>query len=126
MPKASKTTASHTMQMGAYEGHIGHLEGGYTVAFETHTADADPAHLFKGLPGDQCQCEHWGYVISGKVSFKTADGDETFEAGDAYYIAPGHTPVFHADTELVEFSPTVDLHSTWEVVSKNLASPTDS
>jgi glyoxylate utilization-related uncharacterized protein len=126
MPKASKATASNVMQMGAYEGHIKHLEGGYTVAFEKHTADADPAHLFKGLPDDRCQCEHWGYVISGKVSFKTAAGEETFEAGDAYYIPPGHTPVFHSDTELVEFSPTVGLHATWEAVSENLAAPAGS
>ncbi len=52
--------------------------------------------------------------------FKTADGDETFEAGDAYHVAPGHTPVLFAGTELVEFSPTDELRNTIEVVSKNM------
>jgi hypothetical protein len=56
------------------------------------------------------------------VSFKTAAGDETFAAGDAYYIAPGHTPVLYADTEIVEFSPTNKLQQTIEVVSKNMES----
>jgi len=109
MPKASRATASDSMAVEGYEGHYENFDGGYTVAFETYTADADLAELFKGLPDDRCQCEHWGYVIKGKVSFKTADGEETFEAGDAYYMPAGHTPVLYAGTEIVEFSPTKEL-----------------
>ena len=120
MPKASKATSSDSMQMEGYEGHYENFDGGYTVAFETYTQDADPAEFFKGLPDDRCQCEHWGYVIQGRVSFKTADGEETFEAGDAYYVPPGHTPVLYAGTEVVEFSPTDELQRTVEVVSKNM------
>jgi hypothetical protein len=122
MPKASKATASDSMQVEGYEGHFENFDGGYTVGFETYTADADMADLFKGLPDDRCQCEHWGYVIKGKVSFKTADGEETFETGDAYYVAPGHTPVLYAGTEIVEFSPTKELQQTMEVISKNMES----
>jgi hypothetical protein len=120
MPKASKETASDSMKIEGYEGHYENFDGGYTVAFETYTADADLEDLFKGLPDDRCQCEHWGYVIKGKVSFKTADGEETFETGDAYYAPPGHTPVLYAGTEIVEFSPTKELQQTLEVVSKNM------
>jgi hypothetical protein len=54
--------------MEGYEGHFENLDGGYTVGFETYSADADLAPLYKGLPNDQCQCEHWGYVVKGKVS----------------------------------------------------------
>ena len=93
MPRASKTSASENVELDGYEGHIENFEGGYTVAFETYTADADLAPLFAGLPGDRCQCAHWGYVVKGKITFKTETGDETFEAGDAYYVGPGHTPV---------------------------------
>ena len=120
MPKASKATASESMQMEGYEGHYENFDGGYTVAFETYTQDGDPAEFFKGLPDDRCQCEHWGYVIQGRVSFKTADGEETFETGDAYYIPPGHTPVLYAGTEVVEFSPTDELQRTVQVVSQNM------
>ena len=70
---------------------------------------------------DRCQCSHWGYVIKGKVTFKTAQGDETFETGDAYYVGPGHTPVLYAGTEVVEFSPTAELGETLAVVEKNMA-----
>jgi mannose-6-phosphate isomerase-like protein (cupin superfamily) len=124
MPKASKETATDSMQAEGYEGHYENFDGGYTVAFETYTADADMADLFKGLPDDRCQCEHWGYVIKGKLSFKTADGEETFEGGDAYYIPAGHTPMLHAGTEVVEFSPTKELQRTMEVVTKNMEAAT--
>lgn len=124
MPKASKATASESMQVEGYEGHYENFEGGYTVAFETYTEDSDAAELFKGLPDDRCQCPHWGYVVKGKVAFKTADGEETFEAGDAYYVGPGHTPVIYAGTDVVEFSPTNELQQTIEVVMKNMQAAT--
>lgn len=120
MPSASKTTASEHMTVEGYEGHFANFDGGYTVGFETYTADADLTPLFAGLPDDRCQCEHWGYVISGKVVFKTAHGDETFVGGDAYYVGPGHTPVLFDGTEVVEFSPTAELQRTIEVVEKNM------
>jgi hypothetical protein len=120
MPKASIATASETVAMDGFEGHYEKLEGGYTVGFEAYAADSDPVDLFKGLPDDRCQSAHWGYVLSGKVAFRYADGEELYEAGDAYYAPPGHTPVFYADTEVVEFSPTEAFDETVEVVTQNL------
>ncbi len=120
MPKASKQTASESVEVEGYEGHIEHFAGGYTVAFEKYTEDADLTPFFVGLPGDQCQAPHWGYVIKGKLTFKSAAGEETFSAGDAYFVGPGHTPILFADTEVVEFSPTDELMRTFEVVTKNM------
>jgi hypothetical protein len=120
MPKASKISASESMELDGYEGHFEQL-GDYTVGFETYTADADLTPLFAGLPDDRCQCVHWGYVIKGKLTFKTAAGEETFETGDAYYVGPGHTPILYAGTEVVEFSPTEALQDTLSVVEKNMA-----
>ena len=62
-----------------------------------------------------------GLRREGKVTFKSAAGQETFEAGDAYYVGPGHTPVLYAGTEVIEFSPTEQLQQTLEVVEKNMA-----
>src|SRR5687767_6923985 len=121
MPKTSKATASDSLELDGYEGHFENLEGGYTVGFETYTADADLTPLFVGLPNDQCQCAHWGYVVKGKLTFKSADGDETFETGDAYYVGPGHTPILYAGTEVIEFSPSEELAHTMEVVGRNMA-----
>ena len=53
MPKASKTSASETVEVEGYEGHLENFEGGYTVAFEKYNADADLSEFFKGLPEDQ-------------------------------------------------------------------------
>ena len=124
MPKASRETAAESLVVEGYEGHFEHFDGGYSVGFETYTADADLGPFFKGLPDDRCQCPHWGYVVKGKVTYKYADGEETFEAGDAYYAPPGHTPVLSAGTEVVEFSPTDELHRTVEVVTKNMEAAT--
>jgi len=119
MPKASKTSAPETVEVEGYEGHLAELDG-YTVAFEAYSADADMGPLFVGLPDDRCQCSHWGYVIKGKLTYKTDAGPEVFEAGDAYYVGPGHIPVLSAGTEVVEFSPTGALNETMAVVEKNM------
>ncbi len=120
MPKTSKETASDTIAMEGFEGRYENLEGGYTVGFETYSSDADLADFFRGLPDDRCQCPHWGYVVSGKLTFTYPDREETFGAGDAYYAPPGHTPKLFAGTEIVEFSPTDGLEQTVAVVTENL------
>ena len=48
-------------------------------------------------------------------------GFEDLEAGDAYYVGPGHVPILSAGTEVVEFSPTDALNDTMAVVEKNMA-----
>ena len=120
MPKASKATASATLAMEGFEGQYQKLEDGYTVGFESYGEDSDPAELFKGLPDDRCQSPHWGYVLSGKVAFRYGDREEVYAAGDAYYAPPGHTPLFYAGTEVVEFSPTDAFDETIGVVTENL------
>jgi hypothetical protein len=120
MPKASKKTASRVEDMGVMEGRYEQL-GGYTIGFETYREDADATPLFKGLPDDRCQSPHWGYVVAGTIRFHYADGEEVYEAGDAYYAPPGHVPVIAAGTELVEFSPTEQYARTMEVLGRNLA-----
>ena len=55
------------------------------------------------------------------MKFTFADGrEDIYEAGDAYYAPPGHTPVLYAGTEVVEFSPTEELGRTMDVVTKNM------
>ena len=120
MPKVSRETASETVTTEGFDVRVEHLEGGYSVCFESHTADADLAELFRGLPDDRCQLPRWGYVLGGTVGFRFSDREETYEAGDAYYVPPGHTPVHYAGAEMVEFSPTDVLGQTIPVVMQNL------
>ena len=120
MPKVSKSDAPDAVELEGYEGHFAELDG-YTVAFETYTADADLADLFKGLPDDRCQCPHWGVVLKGQLKYTTAEGEMVIGAGEAYYVPPGHVPYLYAGTEVVEFSPTDQLQQTMEVAQKNTA-----
>jgi hypothetical protein len=116
----SKETATGKMSLEGLEVWQEHFDGGYSVCFESHTADADLAPLFRGLPDDRCQVPRLGYVVAGAMTFRFADHEETYEAGEAYYVPPGHTPSHHAGAEIVEFSPTEELMGTIAVVMGNL------
>jgi glyoxylate utilization-related uncharacterized protein len=94
--------------------------GQMTVVLESFPAGTDTEPIFKGLPDDHCQCEHWGYVIRGRLRVRYQDHEETLKAGDAYYLAPGHLPIFEEDTDLVEFSPKGDYQATMEVAARNV------
>jgi hypothetical protein len=42
---------------------------------------------------------------------RTADGDQTYTAGQAFYWAPGHVPLALQDCEYVDFSPTEEFNA---------------
>lgn len=81
-------------------------EDGLMVGFVRLPRGADLREATKGLPGDLCPCPHWGYMLKGRVRMHTADGHQDFEAGEAFYWAPGHAPEALEDSEYVDFSPT--------------------
>lgn len=81
----------------------------------------DIAPLLKGLPNDLCQCPHWGMLQKGRKLVKYGDREEVLNAGDAYYMAPGHSTITDAGTEWVEFSPGDELKRTNEVIARNLS-----
>jgi hypothetical protein len=53
MPNVSRETASEKIAIEGLDVRLEHLDGGYSVCFESHTADADLADLFRGLPDDR-------------------------------------------------------------------------
>lgn len=119
MPKVSRESAQ-VEDHGPVEDRHDDIEG-YTVSFVSFREDIDATPLLKGLPDDQCQCPHWGYVTKGRLTFSFGDRDEVFEAGDAFYTPPGHIPVQHEPgSEMVLFSPAEELKATEEVMMKNM------
>jgi hypothetical protein len=119
MAKVSRESAN-TIEYGPLTERSDEVDG-YRIGFATFHQDVDATPLMKGLPGDMCQCPHWGYVTSGRVTFRFADHDEVYEAGDAFYTAPGHIPVSHEPgTEILMFSPADELHKTEAVMMKNM------
>jgi hypothetical protein len=125
MPKTSKETAQVEHHGPVTDRHA-ELDG-YTVNIVTFDQDIDTAPLLKGLPGDACSCPHWGYVLKGRVSFTFTDreGEEVFEAGDAFYLPPGHIQRVEAGTELVQFSPTEELRPVSEALARNMQAMQD-
>jgi hypothetical protein len=95
--------------------------GGMIVSYETFPKGVDATPLFKGLPGDMCQSPHWGYILKGRVRVNRSGGDEVLQAGDVYYLEPGHVPVFEEDSEILEFSPKAEYQKTLDVVARNMA-----
>ena len=43
-----------------------------------------------------------------------------YEAGDAYYTPPGHTPHTYEGAEIVQFQPTDELAKTMEIMMGNV------
>jgi quercetin dioxygenase-like cupin family protein len=119
MPKVSKESAAQVDDHGVAEDRHEDIDG-YTVNFVSFRQDIDGTPLLKGLPGDRCTCPHWGYVLKGKVTYRFADHDEVFEAGDAFYLPPGHIPLAEAGSEIVQFSPAAELKVVDEAMVRNL------
>jgi hypothetical protein len=120
MPKVSRDGAGQRQEAGPIVDLRGELDG-YTVSFTLLLEDIDATPVMKGLPDDRCQCPHWGYVFKGKMTARYADREEVFEAGDAFYVPPGHIQVNNEPgTEFLYFSPSEDLREAEAVMMKNM------
>ena len=121
MPRMSKESASQGGDHGPVVEWSEELDG-YTANIVRFKQDIDATPLLKGLPNDQCHCAHWGYVIKGRLTFRVGDGEEeVFEAGDAFYLPPGHIPIGNEpDSEYVQFSPSKELSEVSATIMKNM------
>ena len=117
MPKVSKESATEVRDYGVAEDRTGNLDG-YTVNFVSIRQDHDLAPMLSGLPGGRCSCPHWGYVLKGRMIVRYADHEEVCEAGDAFYMPPGHTPAAEAGTEFIQISPSDQLQEVEAAVVK--------
>ena len=120
MPKVSKASAANVQDIGIGEVRE-EVAGEYEFSFLDLRDGTDMASLLKGLPDDKCPCPHWGYVSAGQVTFTFADHTEVFEAGDAFYVPPGHTPASSPDTSYLLITPAELSDQVNEVIQKNLA-----
>ena len=78
--------------------------------------------LLKGLPGDMCQCPHWGYVISGSIRIRYADGtEELTSAGESYYWPAGHTGWTDEGIVFIEFSNAEEIRPVLEHLGAQLS-----
>jgi hypothetical protein len=118
MPKMAKDDGT-VVRMGPVEDRQQDLGDGYTAQVTTFAVAMDGTLMMAGLPDNRCQCPHWGVVQAGQVTFRFADHEETFVAGDAFSVGPGHVPVYAAGTTVLSFSPTEPLRQSAAVIMAN-------
>lgn len=82
---------------------------GMTIAYFKLPAGTDLRPALKGLPGDLCQCPHWGIMLKGTVRMHMAEGHKDFKAGEVFHWAGGHAPEALEDAEYIDFSPSAEL-----------------
>ena len=58
--------------------------------------------------------------MKGRITVKYKDHQEVINAGDVYYMKPGHTGIIGAGTEYVEFSPKEKYKLTMEAIKRNM------
>jgi hypothetical protein len=83
--------------------------GGMVAARHSLPAGFDSAPFYRGLPDDMCPCEHWCYLVRGKLRYRFADGETiTAEAGQTFHLRAGHLADVLEPAELIEFTPAED------------------
>ena len=120
MPSVSRDRIAEVADHGPVEERHEDVDG-TTIQFVTFREDIDATPLLRGLPGDRCNCPHWGYVFKGRLTFDLGDHEEVYEAGDAFYLRHGHIPHAEPGTEYLQFSPAEELHAVSEHMQNNMA-----
>ena len=123
MPVTNKSTAE-VQDYGVAVDRTAHLDD-ITVNLvsirETHSLK----DALAALPGGKCECPHWGYVLSGRLTVDYGDREEAYGPGDAYYMTPGHIPTAEAGSEFVMFSPKDLLAKTEAAIRAAMGAPVD-
>lgn len=89
--RVSRATAWGGMEVYTAEIHETH----------NHTLSSD------GLPDEDCQCPHWGYVLKGQLRVNVAGQEELFNGGDLFYLPPGHSVISEvADSQYIILMPS--------------------
>ena len=120
MPKMSKETAANIKTITASSKTATRTSMATPSSSSRSARTRTAPHFMKGLPNDMCHSPHWGYMLKGRITFRFADHEEVVEAGDAFYLPPGHVPVVDAGTEYVQFSPSEQLHEVAETMIRNM------
>lgn len=109
-----------TIEGNGVELRTAEVGGNVTVGFMRLPQGANLAPILVGLPDDLCQCPHWGYLLKGRLRMHTKNGDEIYEAGQAFYWPPGHAPEAVEDCEYLDFSPTKEFAKVVDHVQSHM------
>lgn len=94
------------------------------VARHTIPRGFDSAPFYRGLPGDMCPCEHWVYLVAGKLEYRFADAATlALAAGDVAHIRGGHLADALADSVLIELTPSRQYRRKAEHLARAASGP---
>jgi hypothetical protein len=93
--------------------------GGMTIVFDRMQAGQDVSSMLDALPEGRCQASHWGYLLKGRASVDYGTHAEVIEAGDVYYVAPGHRFTVLEDSEALEFTRSDELDVTLSAIRRD-------
>ena len=91
MPKVSKETVANVDDHGIVEDHHEDFDG-HTIQFLSFRQDADGTPLMKVFPTTWATPRTGATCSSARITVRFADHEEVVEAGDAFYLPPGHIP----------------------------------
>ncbi len=57
-------------------------------------------------------------MIKGRMRLKYHERDEIVNAGEVFYMQPGHIPITEEDCELVWFSPKDEFNKLNELIAR--------
>jgi len=94
--------------------------GEMEIGFTWTTGPRDYTSLYEGLPGGVCPCDHYGYIFSGRIRARYADGrEEVIGPGEVYYIPKGHVLIYEEATHHLEINPHRELQELMAVILRN-------
>jgi hypothetical protein len=94
--------------------------GEMEIGFTWTTGPRDYTSLYEGLPGGVCPCDHYGYIFSGRICARYADGrEEVIGPGEVYYIPKGHVLIYEEATHHLEINPHRELQELMAVILRN-------
>ena len=102
----------------------------FHVGYST-TPQGDYTRLFAGFPDGACPYRHFGYVFEGRIRCRYPNDDrpdEVIEAGDAYFLEPGHVLIYEEHTRAFELNPADELEAVMVVMreaARSMAPPGD-
>jgi uncharacterized cupin superfamily protein len=95
--------------------------GGMTVGFNELPEGTDITPLLQGLQHNSCHCPHWGYVLEGAMLVKYDNGqEEKLQAGDVFYLPPGHTGIVLENIKLLDFNPSKEFNEVMDHIGRKM------
>lgn len=124
--KVNKDAIPVTMQAPGMTMRAQPNYGNMTVSFNELPKGTDITPLLQGLAHNSCHCPHWGYIVDGALLINYDNGEsDLLQAGDVFYLPPGHTGIVQEDLTILDFSPTKEFNEVMEHIGKKMAEMTE-